>query len=343
MAWMKVDDNFHTSRKLNSIPKRHRFQAAGLWTIAGSWVAGQGTDGFVPNYMIEVWGPTDKTVESLVNAGLWTVESGGFRFSSWLEYNPSKEQTEAERAASAERMRKSRERRRAERAGQEAAREDVAPQRAELLQRNADDVLQRPDPTRPDPTRPDPKERVKGGGDLTVARERVREAPPTQIPESWIDDPRSARCSTHILETSPPACGKCADARRAAEYARDRRAQNQAEDHRKRRSAIANCELCDEGGWVHGSDPLVRCRHDFTANQETLAAAEAERLERERADAEARRESAEAPARQQLQGLVEQMRKRKLARDAEEFQEQAASDADQRKQRVTRFGDAANF
>lgn len=338
MAWMKLDDNFHASRKLNSIPKRHRFQAAGLWAIAGSWVAGQGTDGFVPNYMIEVWGPTDKTVESLVNAGLWNVESGGFSFDSWLEYNPSKAQTEAERAASAERMRKSRERRRAERAGQESGGEDVAPQQSEVLQRNTPDVLQRPDPTRPDPTHIN-----KGGGDLTVPRAHAREPLPTQIPESWIADPRAARCSTHILETTPPACGQCGDARRAAERERDRQAQHQADDHRRRRTAIANCQLCDEAGWVHGSDPLVRCRHDAEVNRSTLAAVEAEKLERERAEAEARRESAEAPARQQLQGLVEQMRKRKLARDSEEFQEQAAAESEQRKQRVTGFGEAANF
>ena len=54
MAWMKLDDKFHSSRKVNSIPKRHRFQAVGLWAIAGSWVAGEQTDGFVPERVIDV-------------------------------------------------------------------------------------------------------------------------------------------------------------------------------------------------------------------------------------------------------------------------------------------------
>ena len=151
MSWFKVDDRFHASWKLNSIPKRYRLQAAGLWAVAGSWVAGERTDGFVPNYMIEAWGPTSKTLDSLVDSGLWRRELDGFTFNSWLEYNPSKEHVEAERAASADRMRKSRERRREERAGQECASKDVALQHPEMLQRNTQGVLQRPDPTRPDP------------------------------------------------------------------------------------------------------------------------------------------------------------------------------------------------
>ena len=159
MPWFKVDDQFHASRKLNSIPKRHRLQAAGLWAIAGSWVSGQETDGFVPDYMIQVWSPTQKTVDSLVESGLWIRENDGFRFYSWLNYNPSKEDSDAKRAASKERMRQSRERNRrrtdgesrnqpSKYAGNGAADEDVTLQHPNVT----GGTLQRPDPTRPDPT-----------------------------------------------------------------------------------------------------------------------------------------------------------------------------------------------
>lgn len=159
MAWFKVDDQFHASRKLNSIPKRYRLQAAGLWAIAGSWVSGQETDGFVPDYMIQVWSPTQKTVDSLVESGLWIRENDGFRFYSWLNYNPSKEDSDAKRAASKERMRQSRERNRRRTdgesrnqankyAGSGAADEDVTLQHPNVT----GEALQRPDPTRPDPT-----------------------------------------------------------------------------------------------------------------------------------------------------------------------------------------------
>lgn len=181
MAWMKLDDKFHSSRKVNSIPKRHRFQAVGLWAIAGSWVAGEQTDGFVPDYMIEQWGPTAITVESLVNAGLWERVRDGFAFCSWLEYNPSKAQTKAERDASAQRMKASRERRRANSAGQSAEGANVAAQHGETLQRNTSDVLQRPDPTRPDPT-PVPN------GTESKARKRADYSP--EFETFWASYPR---------------------------------------------------------------------------------------------------------------------------------------------------------
>lgn len=181
MAWMKLDDKFHSSRKVNSIPKRHRFQAVGLWAIAGSWVAGEQTDGFVPDYMIEQWGPTDTTVESLVNAGLWERVRDGFAFCSWLEYNPSKAQTKAEREASAQRMKASRERKRTNAAGQSADSANVAAQQGETLQRNTSDVLQRPAPTRPDPT-PVPN------GTESKARQRADYSPEFQT--FWATYPR---------------------------------------------------------------------------------------------------------------------------------------------------------
>ena len=244
MAWMKLDDRFHASRKLNSIPKRHRFQAAGLWAIAGSWVSGQGTDGFVPDYMIEQWGASAKTVECLVTSGLWRRESEGFVFDSWLEYNPSKAQTEAERAASAERMRRSRERRRAESAGQAVDTDDVAAQQSEVLQRNTPEVLQRPDPTRPDPT--PSSGNYEGVSHVSDAREI---------------EPPSSKCPRHINEPNPPACRACGEARQArgdweARKARESSRARSAEAHaraQERRRAIEACSLCDGEGYI-GSD-----------------------------------------------------------------------------------------
>lgn len=244
MAWMKLDDRFHASRKLNSIPKRHRFQAAGLWAIAGSWVSGQGTDGYVPDYMIEQWGASAKTVECLVTSGLWRRESEGFVFDSWLEYNPSKAQTEAERAASAERMRRSRERRRAESAGQTVDADDVAAQQSEVLQRNTPEVLQRPDPTRPDPT--PSSGNYEGVSHVSDAREI---------------EPPSSKCSRHVNDPNPPACRACGEARQAraawdsrqslaVARARSEKARSAAQE---RARAIAECSLCDDDGYVDTS------------------------------------------------------------------------------------------
>lgn len=145
MAWFKVDDGFHSSRKLKSITPRNRIAAAGLWAIAGSWCSQEKTDGHVPTYMIKEWGATPKMVESLVSAGLWKLESDGYSFHSWLEFNPSKDRVEAEREASKARMQASRDKKRGVNAGRGATGSDVAPQHSN------GDAAPRPDPTRPDP------------------------------------------------------------------------------------------------------------------------------------------------------------------------------------------------
>lgn len=148
MAWFKVDDGLHSSRKFLSIPKRARFAAVGLWTVAGSWCADELTDGHVPDYMLDVWGAPPSAHESLVNAGLWERESGGYLFCNWHEYQPSKQDVDAERAASRERMRELRARRKQRKAQKDAEESEMFGVTAP----NGSESVRNPDPTRPDPT-----------------------------------------------------------------------------------------------------------------------------------------------------------------------------------------------
>ncbi|WP_284984255.1 HNH endonuclease [Arthrobacter sp. efr-133-TYG-118] len=83
MAWFKVDDKLHTSRKLMSIPRKYRLAALGLWTIAGSWSVRQDTDGFIPDYVIEELAGSQVHVNALVTAELWMPAAGGWRFVVW--------------------------------------------------------------------------------------------------------------------------------------------------------------------------------------------------------------------------------------------------------------------
>lgn len=150
MAWFKVDDRFHTSKKLMSIPKRHRLAAAGLWAIAGAWCADQLTDGHVPDYIIEVFGGTKAVVDSLVSAGLWERESQGFVFYNWHEYQPSRRDVEDERNASKERMRDLRARRKDSKPQDSNVSSDVFGRTGEECSEN----VRNPVPSRPVPTRP---------------------------------------------------------------------------------------------------------------------------------------------------------------------------------------------
>lgn len=141
MAWFKVDDKMHSSKKLLSIPRSHRLAALGLWTISGSWSADQLTDGHVPDYMIDEWGGAEALVSWLVRSGLWHEVDEGTQFHNWDEYNPTKADVEADREKNREKLRKWRERNR-------GSNEDVTG-----LQGGSKPVSNpAPDPTRPDPS-----------------------------------------------------------------------------------------------------------------------------------------------------------------------------------------------
>lgn len=148
MAWFKIDDGFHASRKLLKIPKRHRFAAVGLWTVAGSWCADQLTDGNVPDYMITEWGAPPAAPAALVDAGLWERTDDGYLFYNWHEYQPSKQDVDAERAASRQRMKDLRAKRKQ---GKPLEQAEVGPMFGRTVPNRSENV-RNPDPTRPDPT-----------------------------------------------------------------------------------------------------------------------------------------------------------------------------------------------
>lgn len=102
MPWFKVDDRLHSSRKVLSIPRSMRLPAMGLWVLCGSWVAGEGTDGWVPDYIVEEYGGTPEIVSALLESGLWVSSDKGPTFHSWTEYNPDSETVQAGKTAQSE-------------------------------------------------------------------------------------------------------------------------------------------------------------------------------------------------------------------------------------------------
>lgn len=146
--WFKVDDGFHASRKLLAVPKRARFAAAGLWAIAGSWCGDQLTDGHVPEYMLAEWGAPPSAPQALIDCGLWEREQGGYVFYKWHEYQPSKQDVDAERAASRARMRELRAMRKQKKPHDSADKDEAFGRTVP----NSSESVRNPDPTRPDPT-----------------------------------------------------------------------------------------------------------------------------------------------------------------------------------------------
>lgn len=105
MTWFNVDDSFHGHFKVWDAPDC----AVALWTRAGSWVAGNKRDGFVPSGLCARFcSDPEAAVRELLDRGLWERADGGYRFHDWSDWNLTREQIDSKREAAAERQRRHR-------------------------------------------------------------------------------------------------------------------------------------------------------------------------------------------------------------------------------------------
>ncbi|WP_156119424.1 hypothetical protein [Corynebacterium humireducens] len=112
MTWFKIDDGFYDHPKFLDLPNA----AVGLWAKAGAWCGRHLTDGVIPASQVRVLKGTPAQIRVLLEVGLWVEcesDSGAkcYRFHDWEDFQPTREQKLQERANSAERQRRSRERR----------------------------------------------------------------------------------------------------------------------------------------------------------------------------------------------------------------------------------------
>lgn len=111
IAWFKVDDHLYSHPKWLGLPKGAR----ALWVTAGAWSAGQLKDGFVPKQALSTLGGTQREAAALVAVHLWDVTEGGWQFHDWDQFQPTRQAVMDKRAKDAERLRRWREQRDAER------------------------------------------------------------------------------------------------------------------------------------------------------------------------------------------------------------------------------------
>ena len=176
---------------------------------AGSWSADQLTDGRVPEHMVTMLGAKKRDAEQLVTTGLWVKVEGGYQFHEWKQWQPSREEVHAKRAEEAERKRKWREKRAADKATADATVPDVSHRDNRVASGGTDASV--PDlsrSSRPDPTRPSlpTEERTTGTAEGGSHVPNARASAPPLYPD---------RCEVHGDEPDPPPCGKCADQRKA--------------------------------------------------------------------------------------------------------------------------------
>lgn len=250
IPWFKVDDGFASSKPVLRIPRRYRAAAVGLWTLAGTWSAKELTDGFIPDYAIEDFCcSSSATAEHLVKSGLWEKADSGWQFVGWSKYQFTKAKVLEHRAAEAEKKRKWREAKNGSADQQES---DMSPR--DSLGDNSGTpegtgAVSRS--TRPDQTRP-VLSLVTSGEELTLVG--TPEPPP--------------RCTSHILEASPPPCRWCADARKLNDTWKQQHQQAERLRRRAHWAAVDACGLCDDTGHleVDEAGTVRRCSHPEAVN-----------------------------------------------------------------------------
>jgi hypothetical protein len=107
MPWGRLDDGLYDHPKLDELG-RDRLPAIGLWALAISWCNRRLTDGFVPADRVRLLGGSSVIADRLVTVGLFDKEGEDYRVHDFLQFNDSRADVEARRAADAERKRKSR-------------------------------------------------------------------------------------------------------------------------------------------------------------------------------------------------------------------------------------------
>jgi hypothetical protein len=167
MTWFKVDDKLWGHQKWIAASPGAR----ALWVTAGSWCADHLTDGVVPRHMLATFGARAGDSRKLLEIGLWEEVDGGFRFRDWDEYQPSREQVEADRKAARQRQQAARDRAREARSSR---RDDAVTSR--VTSGDVTALSRLPDPTRPD--------HIEETSSLQGAAPRPKPRA-TRLPEDW--------------------------------------------------------------------------------------------------------------------------------------------------------------
>jgi hypothetical protein len=172
MPWFKVDDGLHKSRKRMRLGRKMEGWAAlGLWAHLGSWSSDELTEGFISDEDLEYHEPHlgQQLAKRLERVGLFERVTrygvDGWLFHDWDEYQPSKEEVLADRAANAARQKRFREKAKAAR--EAAAQAASAPKGDGVSNGDRNGVtnaLATPSVTVP-PTRPDPYQLKTSSGE----------------------------------------------------------------------------------------------------------------------------------------------------------------------------------
>lgn len=277
MSWLKQGDELDRDPRYKRFRRgKERLLYVGVFTMIGTWSAGELTDGLVPLWIPRDYGVTPAMVNRMIEVGLWHTETNScphcshtnspprdhFVICRWWVHLEDRETVLRRRKLDAEKkkLRRQQEFERAE----AALREQMSPGDADgdsLGESSLDSTWESGVPARPGPARPSD---VGTGGGAAHEPARTPGTPPRY------------RCRTHAglpPDDIGPNCIGCRNVRQQAEAEaeaaiadRTRRVTEQqlltarlaAEARREAAELIVACGHCNDQGMRPG--PLVRGR-----------------------------------------------------------------------------------
>ena len=172
MPWFRIDDGFHEHPKVEALeadPTEHALAIA-AWTLVGSACSRRLTDGIVTRAALAkalaAWPEKlrARAAAALVRVGLWVEHEDGWAYHDWLDYQPSRADTERERELSRRRQAEWKRNRRSPGGGGNGG----ANGGGNAVTGPVTPPVATPAPSRPVPSRPD-------RSDLRSSRESARE------------------------------------------------------------------------------------------------------------------------------------------------------------------------
>ncbi len=157
MSWQKFDDRARESRKV----RRATPEAITLWWAVGNWCCEHKTDGFIAkDELPDAWRPVGyrfdhaAAARACVDVGLLIDHGDQLEVHDFLEFNPSKEESDLRKNEAAKRARAYRARLRALKNGEDPASVTLYVTQRDERERHADDVTRDPSTTRHAPSVP---------------------------------------------------------------------------------------------------------------------------------------------------------------------------------------------
>lgn len=207
MTWFRVDDAFADHPKLEALEALGEdvwARCLAVWLAAGCYCSKHSTDGRISRTRLARLTPLGRraveAAENLVTAGLWHEDKDGFVFHDWPDYNPTRDELEADRAAKTERQKRWRQRRRAEKLGQ-AERVDASTNASHDASRDGPQDASH-DGLR-DTSRDTPRDATVDGRGASVASTPVDGAPSRPVP-TRPDPPTNVGGGSRAGATPPP-------------------------------------------------------------------------------------------------------------------------------------------